>query len=267
MASIPTPHTTQAPFRIERTDSVLQLTMNSPANRNSLSTPGLLEGLLDGIGQLEQDDGLKCAVITSAQGVFCSGGDLRRLAASSEADTRAQMTANAELYRRIASSRKMVIAAIDGAAFGAGLGLATCCDLVVAGETARFCCAFVRVGAMPDAGLFWSLPRRVGVSKARQLMLFADEVGGAEALAMGLADHFAEKGSALPAAMALAHQLATGPGRAYTQIKAGLRDASGSMDEALAFQLEQAPPIFASEDFKEGAASFFDKRKPVFRSC
>lgn len=263
---MPNTYPKHAPVHIERINDVLQLSIDSPANRNSITTPGVLEGLLSGIEQLERDDTLRCAIITGANGSFCSGGDLRQLATQSEAETRARMTANAELYRRIATCEKVVIAAVDGAAFGAGLGLATCCDLVVAGATARFCCAFVRVGAMPDAGLFWSLPARVGISKARQLMLFAHEVDGAQALSMGLADHFINEGSALPAAHALAQQLAQGPGRAQAQIKAGLRNATGSMEEALAFQIAQAPTLFASDDFKEGAAAFFEKRKPVFRS-
>lgn len=255
----------RAPVHVERINGVLQLTIDSPSNRNSIATAGVLETLLDGLDQLERDDDLRCAIITGAGGAFSAGGDLRQLADNSEIETRARMTANAALYRRIATCEKPVIAAVDGAAFGAGLGLAICCDLVVAGATARFCCAFVRVGAMPDAGLFWSLPARVGVSKARQLMLFADEVGAAEAAALGLADQFVDDGSALPAAHALAQRLIQGPGRAHARIKAGLRVATGSMEEALAFQLEHAPPLFASDDFKEGAAAFFEKRKPAFR--
>ena len=248
----------------EKRRGTLQLTINAPANRNSLSSPGVLEGLLAGLEELERDAELRCAIITGAGGSFCSGGDLRALSEGSEADTRARMTANAWLYRRIALSEKLLIAAVDGPAFGAGLGLAACCDLIVAGESARFCCAFVRVGAMPDAALFWSLPARVGASKARQMMLFADEVGGAQALAIGLADDFVADGSALPAALAMGERLERGPARAYGRIKAGLRQAPMSLEQALAFQLDNAPGLFASEDFREGALAFFEKRKPLF---
>ena len=118
---------------------------------------------------------------------------------------------------------------------------------------------------MPDAGLFWSLPARVGAAQARQLMLFGDEVDGADAVAMGLADHRAQSGSALPLALALAQRVVHGPGLAYARIKAGLRQPAMSVDQALSFQIEHAPPLFASEDFREGAAAFFEKRKPVFR--
>lgn len=253
-----------SPVLVDRINGVLQITINSPSNRNSISTPGVLEGLHSGLDQLGRDDALRCAIITGAGGSFCSGGDLKQLSTNSEAETLARMTANATLYRRIANCEKTVIAAVDGAAYGAGLGLAACCDLIVAGETARFCCVFVRIGAMPDAGLFWSLPLRVGVAKARQLMLFADEINGTEAFAIGLADRIASSGSALPAAHDLAQRLVKGPGKAHARIKQGLRDASGSLEDALTFQLAHAPALFASDDFKEGVNSFFEKRKPTF---
>ena len=256
----------QRAVRIDRQQRVLLLTIDAPANRNSLSSPGVLEGLLEGLDVLEQDAELRCAIVTGTNGSFSSGGDLRQLKSSTERDVRARMNANAWLYRRIALSEKLILAAVDGPAFGAGMGLAACCDVVVAGESARFCCAFVRVGAMPDAGLFWSLPARVGVSKAKLLMLFAEEVGGEEAVAIGQADHFSATGSALATAQAMAQRLAQGPGRAYGRIKAGLRQAPMYLEQALSFQLDNAPGLFASDDFKEGAAAFFEKRKPEFRS-
>jgi enoyl-CoA hydratase/carnithine racemase len=261
MSSTPT----EPPVIVTRGDGHLVLTINAPHKRNSLSVPGVQEGLTAGLAELERDDELRCAIITGAGAAFCSGGDLAELSAGTEAETRARMTANTWLYRRIAHIDKLVIAAVDGPAFGAGLGLAACCDLIVAGATARFCCAFVRVGAMPDAALFWSLPARVGVANARRMMLFADELNGAQGLAMGLVDRHVPDGPALPAAVALAQQLANGPGRAYGRIKAGLRESPMALDRALGFQLDNAPGLFASADFKEGANAFFEKRKPVFR--
>ena len=248
----------------ERSDRVLQLTINAPQARNSLQSPGVLEGLLAGLEELERDPTLRAAIVTGAGGAFCSGGDLRQLAAGSEAEVRARMTRNTWLYRRIALADKLVLAAVDGPAYGAGLGLAACCDIVVAGATSVFCCAFTRVGAMPDAALFWSLPARVGTAQARRLMLLAPEVRGSEALAMGLADEHVAEGSALPRAQALARQLASGPARAFGRIKTGLRQAPMTLEQALAYQLDNAPGLFASADFKEGAAAFFEKRKPAF---
>ena len=249
---------------VERQDGVIQLTLNVPRNRNSLQSPGVYEGLMAGLDELERNPRLRAAIITGAGGAFCSGGDLRTLAQGSEDEVRATMTRNTWLYRRIALSDKLVVAAVDGPAYGAGLGLAAACDWVVAGSTARFCCAFTRVGAMPDAALFWSLPARIGVPRARRMMLWATEVDGAEALASGLADDFAGDGSALPLAQTWARKAAQGPIRAYGRVKAGLRQAPMSIEQALGFQLDNAPALFASADFKEGAAAFFEKRAPRF---
>ncbi len=249
---------------VERRDGIIQLTLNAPHNRNSLQSPGVYEGLMAGLDALEQQAELRAGIITGAGGAFCSGGDLRQLSAGTEPEIRARMTRNAWLYRRIALSDKLIVAAVDGPAYGAGLGLATSCDLVVAGESAVFCCAFTRVGAMPDAGLFWSLPARVGVTRARKLMLWADEVRAQEAVAIGLADEQAPDGSALPLAWQLAQRVAQGPTRALGRIKAGLRQAPMSLEQALGYQLDNAPGLFASPDFREGAAAFLEKRKPRF---
>ena len=252
------------PVLIERFEGVLQLTLNAPHVRNSLQAPGIYEGLMAGLEQLEQDGDLRAAVITGAGGAFCSGGDLRQLADLGEDEVRARMTRNAWLYRRIALSDKLLVAAVDGPAYGAGLGLAAACDVVVAGQSAAFCCAFTRVGAMPDAALFWSLPARIGVGQARRLMLWADEIRGLEALAMGLADEHEPQGSALPLAHRLAQRIAQGPARALGRIKAGLRQSPMTLEQALGFQLDNAPGLFASDDFREGAAAFFEKRAPRF---
>lgn len=254
----------QDPVLVERLDGVIQLTLNSPQNRNSLQSPGVYEGLMAGLEELEQNPSLRAAIITGAGGAFCSGGDLRQLAAGSEDEVRTRMTRNTWLYRRIALSDKLIVAAVDGPAYGAGLGLASACDVVVAGQSAVFCCAFTRVGAMPDAALFWSLPARVGVAQARRLMLWASEVKGSEAVSIGLADEHAAEGSALPLAQKLARKIAQGPARPFGRIKAGLRQAPMSLEQALGFQLDNAPGLFASDDFQEGAAAFFEKRAPRF---
>ena len=108
---------------IERQDGVIQLTLNAPRNRNSLQSPGVYEGLMAGLDELERDTRLRAAIITGTGGAFCSGGDLRTLAQGSEDEVRAAMTRNTWLYRRIALSDKLVLAAVDGPAYGAGLGL------------------------------------------------------------------------------------------------------------------------------------------------
>lgn len=256
--------TPESPVLAEVADGVLTLTLNAPRKRNALSAPGLSEGLLAGLERLETEPALRCAVITGGEGLFCSGGDLDLLRSTPREDVAGMMRRNAWLYRRIAHSPKLVIAAVDGPAFGAGLGLACVCDVVIAGPQARFCCAFTRTGAMPDAALFWSLPARVGLARARQLMLWATELDASAAAGMGLADEAVATGSARQRAAELAGQVAHGPGLAYGRIKAGLRRGMMGLEQALEFQLDNAPGVFDSADFREGASAFLEKRSPRF---
>ncbi len=108
------------PVITSRADGVLTLLINAPTIRNSLSAPGVLDALLSGLDELERDPGLRVAIIGGMGGNFCSGGDLRQLSGGSEPEIRARMTRSAWLYRRIALADKLVIAAVEGAAFGAG---------------------------------------------------------------------------------------------------------------------------------------------------
>lgn len=252
-----------SPLLVDVADGVLTLTLNAPSKRNALSTPGVSEGLLAGLERLEVEPDLRCAVITGGDGIFCSGGDLDVLRSANREDVARMMHRNAWLYRRIAHSPKLVIAAVDGPAFGAGLGLACVCDVVVAGPKARFCCAFTRTGAMPDAALFWSLPARLGLAKARQLMLWATELDARAAVEVGLADE-AVATSAGQRCAELARLVSKGPGLAYGRIKAGLRRGAMGLDQALDFQLDNAPGVFDSADFREGASAFLEKRSPRF---
>jgi enoyl-CoA hydratase/carnithine racemase len=244
---------------------VITVTLNAPQMRNALSAPGVREGLTAALERFAAEDGLHVMVLTGAGGAFSSGGNLNRIKELSAIEMRQVLERGSWLYRQIILGEKPVIAAVEGPAFGAGLGLAIACDTVVAARDARFCAAFIRVGAMPDAALFWSLPWRVGPARARHLMLYGEEVGGEEALAIGLADRLAEPGQALAEAQRLARRLADGPPLAIRRIKSSIRQAPMGLEQALQLQVDNASQIFATEDFREGAAAFLEKRKPLFK--
>jgi 2-(1,2-epoxy-1,2-dihydrophenyl)acetyl-CoA isomerase len=246
-------------------DRVMTATLNAPAMRNSISAPGVREGLTAAVERFFADEALHVLVLTGAGGAFCSGGNLNRLKEMDEIELRRSLERGAWLYRQIILGEKPVIAAVEGAAYGAGLGLAIACDVVVAARDARFCASFVRVGGMPDAALFWSLPWRVGPARARQLMMFGDEIGGAEAVEIGLADRLVAPGQALAEAHRLARRLADGPPLSIRRIKTSIQRAPMDLEAALQLQLDNAPSLFASEDFREGARAFLEKRKPVFK--
>lgn len=253
------------PLRIEIEGRVMTLTLDAPQLRNSMAAPGLREALRGAVERFAVDAAINVLVLTGAGGVFSAGGDLRTLRQLDAAALRDRLAEGAWLYRRLIMGEKPVISAVEGAAFGAGLGLAIAADTVVSAEGARFCAAFVRVGAMPDAALFWSLPARVGQAKARDMMLYGDEIGADEAVRIGLADRRCRTGEALATAQALAHRLANGPTLAVRRIKATIRHAPVTFEQALQAELDNAPALFASEDFREGATAFLEKRSPVFK--
>jgi enoyl-CoA hydratase/carnithine racemase len=245
-------------------DRVMTATLNVPGMRNSLSAPGVRDGLDAAVERFFADDGLSVLILTGADGAFCSGGNLNRLKEMDATQLRHVIESTAWLYRRIILGEKPVLAAVEGAAYGAGLGLAIACDTVIAARNARFCASFVRIGGFPDAALFWSLPWRVGPARARQFMMLGEEIGGEEAVQIGLADRIAEPRAALDEARRLAKRLADGPQLAIRRIKSAIRQAPMDLEAALQLQLDNAPQLFASADFREGASAFLEKRKPHF---
>src|SRR5205085_1118669 len=110
-----------------------------------------------------------------------------------------------DVIRDLLGGPKPAVAAVEGVAFGAGLSLAVACDYLVASGSARFCAAFLRVGLVPDTGIFWTLPKKIGMTHARAMLSLANEIDSAEALRIGLANQVVAPGAALTAAIAYAH--------------------------------------------------------------
>ncbi len=250
---------------MESRDKVAVVTLNAYAMRNSLGAPGLREGLMDAIERFEADPALRVMVLTGAGGVFSAGGNLdalRRI--RDEKKILERLEGGAPLMERMLTSDKLYIAAVEGAAFGAGLGLAASCDLMVAADGARFCAAQIRVGAAPDGSLWWSLPFRVGPGRARRILLTGEEVPVDDALHMGLADLGAARGEALTVALQHAERLAAGPPLAQATVKRLARALDPDLTTRLRVERETAARTFASDDFVEGASAFLEKRRPRF---
>ena len=250
---------------IENRDKVAVVTLNAYAMRNSLGAPGVREGLIDAIERFEADPALRVLVLTGGGGVFSAGGNLdalRRI--RDEQKILRRLEGGAPLMERMLTSDKLYIAAVEGPAFGAGLGLAASCDLMVAADGARFCAAQIRVGAAPDGALWWSLPFRVGAGRARRILLTGEEVSRDDALHMGLADIGAAQGEALTVALGLAERLAAGPPLAQASVKRMARERPDDILECLRVEREIAAHTFASDDFLEGASAFLEKRAPRF---
>lgn len=250
----------------ETRGAVLVVTINAFSMRNSMGAPGVRDGLLAAQARFEDDPALRVFVLTGADGVFSAGGNLQQLREIRDLDRiRQRLEGGGPLLRRILGSDKLYVAAVEGPAFGAGLGLAAACDLLVAAEGARFCAAQIRVGAAPDGSLMWSLPLRVGKGRARRILLTGEEVSLEEGLATGLVDVRADQGAALDVALRHAERLAAGPPLAQAMIKRQFAALADDLDQRLADEREYAAQTFASDDFLEGASAFLEKRKARFQ--
>jgi 2-(1,2-epoxy-1,2-dihydrophenyl)acetyl-CoA isomerase len=261
-------------------DGVAVLTMNRPERRNALST-SMFDGLARMLAQVAVDDEVGSVVLTGAGGAFCAGGDVKAMAgegdglAPAPAERRSDPI-DTRIHRQRLSQRatsgqlwqmpKPTIAALPGAAAGAGLSLALACDLRYAVEGAVLTTAFARVGFPGDYGGTWFLTRLVGAGKARELYYFSDRVSADEAERLGLVNAVFPAETFEREVMARAHRLAAGPRIAYRYMKENLNRAVGSeLDECL--DLEATHHIHAgqTEDHREAARAFVEKREPQFR--
>lgn len=249
---------------IDDDGSVRIITLNRPEVRNAIDVP-LRIALAEAIEAAAADESVRAVILTGAGSSFCSGGDIATMTRmpAGPATERAQLAQS--VIRAIWNTPKPVVAAVEGAAFGAGAALAAACDRVVAAADARFATTFTNVGLAGDMGVYASLPTRIGVAKTRQMLLMAATVTAAEALEWGLVDALAEPGGALAAATADAQKLAVGPPHALAVIKEMLAVAPTLHPfDVLEHEVAHQARLFDSDDFAEGIAAFGAKRRPEF---
>jgi 2-(1,2-epoxy-1,2-dihydrophenyl)acetyl-CoA isomerase len=252
-------------------DGVAVLTMNRPDRLNALSGP-MLDAMLDALPRLAEDPDVGVVVLTGAGRGFCAGGDVKAMAEGLDAGTgtleeRAQaLRGRMETARWLHEMPKPTIAMVRGAAAGAGLSLALACDLRIAGASARFAPAFARVGYSGDFGGSYFLSRLVGTGKARELYYTADILDAAQAQALGIANRVVPDEALEKETMALATRLARGPRVAYRYMKRNFNAAeTGSLKECFDLEAWHHTRTGFTEDHREAARAFVDKREPVFR--
>jgi enoyl-CoA hydratase/carnithine racemase len=243
------------------------LTLNAPEKRNAISAE-MREAAIFTLKACIASDECRAIVLTGNNGDFCSGGDVKATEPDAEPDplrTRRNSMLLHDVVRLIAVGPKAVVAAVEGCAYGAGVSLAAACDHIVAGQGARFCASFGKVGLMADAGLTWSLVQRVGPVKAKQLLLTARVVETDEALKIGLIDQLVDRGGALEAAIAEAETYASLAPLAVAAMKSALGRGPAPLETMLAIEADLQPMLAMSRDYREGREAFTQRRKPSFR--
>ncbi len=247
-------------------EHVATLTLDSPATRNALA-PALRIRLAELVQTIAGDSTIRAVVITGAGGHFSSGGDLRNIA-SAGLDNQGWRDRMQALHRWLAeliTLDRPVIAAVDGAAFGAGFGLALAADFVIATPRARFCASFLRVGLVPDFGLFYTLPRIVGPQRAKELLLSAREVGAEEALRLGLVMELQAPDQLLPRAQALAASLVQASAPAVSLVKRVLASAGDDLATRLELEADAQALAMGTPQHREAVQDFLNKRPARFQ--
>jgi len=255
----------------ELKDKVAVLTLNRPDRLNAMSPP-MLDALLEALPRLAADPEIGVVVLTGAGRGFCAGGDVKAMAEGRESigttlEEKAQgLRSRMEVSRWLHEMPKPTIAMVRGAAAGAGLSLALACDLRVASDSARFATAFARVGYSGDFGGSWFLTQLVGPAKARELYFTADIMDAQQALALGIVNRVVPDVRLEDETMALAARLARGPRIAYRYMKRNFNAAeSGTLKDLLDLEAWHHTRCGMTEDHREAAKAFVEKREPVFR--
>jgi 2-(1,2-epoxy-1,2-dihydrophenyl)acetyl-CoA isomerase len=253
-------------IRYEVKQGVATLTLDRPAQKNAIDETMRAE-IAQVLGELKRDRAIRALVITGAGGAFCAGGDLRGIGSANldNEGWRQRMKAAHEWLAELITLDRPVVAAVDGVAYGAGFSLALAADFVIVSPRARFCMSFLRVGLVPDFGAFYTLPRIVGVQRAKELMLSAREVGAAEAKALGIAMEIQPAERLLERAQALATSFVNASPMAVSLVKRALAAApQADLQTLLEVEANAQALSFNTEYHRLAVARFLSKAQPLF---
>lgn len=249
------------PLLVAREGGVLTLTLNRPEKLNSLDIT-LLRSLGEAMKEAREDQSVRAVVLTGSGRGFSAGADLTE--GAREEVRRRLALRYGPIITAMREMEKPIVAAINGVAAGAGMSLTLAADLRIAAESSSFLLAFARIGLVPDAGATFHLPRLIGLGRAMELAMLADQIPAAEALRIGLVNRVVPDAELATAARELAERLARGP------FSLGLikRALNQSITADLAGQLRTEEDLqglcFASADFAEGVRAFAEKRPAQF---
>ncbi len=252
--------TAESVLKVEREGGIAILTMNYPERRNAFSLQMRAE-FIPALEKIEADRDISAIVLTGAGANFSSGGDISGMGKKDAITGRERFRQSHRVIRMLVQSSKPIVGAVEGWAAGAGLSLMCICDTVIVAENSRFICSFNRVGLLPDLGLLHLLPQRVGMGRAKQIMLYGEAFDAKHALEIGLADHVVTPGTTLAAAKERAAKFAAMAPLPLALIR---RYLAQGIEDALDLERDLQLAAFQSEDHAEGASAFMGKREPKF---
>ncbi len=236
--------------------------INRPEARNALNLE-VRRLIGQHLTEMTDDESIRCIVLTGNDKAFAAGADIKEMANASTIDMLLRGTQ--KMWRTIYACPKPVIAAVSGFALGGGCELAMTCDIIIAGESAKFGQPEVKIGIIPGGGGTQRFPRTVGKYKAMRYVLTGDIFGAKEADAMGLISEIVPDAEVEKRAIAMAVQIAELAPLAIQQTKESvIRGMDASLETGLTLETRTLQMLFASKDQKEGMAAFIEKRKPKF---
>ena len=256
---------TSDPILVTISEGVGVLTLNNPPM--NLVTLALTRELTAALEQLGADPAVRVLVVTGAGSrAFCAGSDIKEFGTVADDVVGKKMAAENAAFSTLAAFPHPTIAALNGVAFGGGLELAVCCDLLVAGADVRVALPEIKLGVFPGSGGTVRVPRRIGETRAKELMFTGEPIGADTALAWGLVNRVVAPGQALAAARELATSLAALPARAMALMKEAVTVAlEHPEDDAIRRTLALTQAVFQTDDCREGARAFLAKEPARFR--
>ena len=248
---------------------VATLTLNRPDKLNALNSE-LLVGSIEALKKWSTDPDVGAIVLTGAGRAFCAGGDVSRMGSEAgEMPLEQQidrLRASQELSWLLYNSPKITIAAVNGFAMGAGLGICLACDLRIASDQAKFGTAYAKVGFGGDFGTTWLLTQYVGAPKAKEMFFLADPIDAAEAHRLGLVNRVVPHDQLLSEAGGIAQRIAHGPLVSYRYMKSNVNlSTHADFRTVLDREAETHLRCGQTDDHKEGVRAFLEKRAPQFK--
>jgi 2-(1,2-epoxy-1,2-dihydrophenyl)acetyl-CoA isomerase len=254
----------------EKSEGVVTVSLNRPDVLNAVNEK-MGEELLDALRAADQDEEVRCVILTGRGRAFCAGEDIQALRSDYERGQNPRLGERLlhkynPIIRQIRQMEKPVIAAVNGVAAGAGAGIAYACDIRIASEPAKFLQAFIRVGLVPDSGTSFFLPRLVGFAKALELSLTGEELSARDAERFGLVCKVVPQEDLAKTSRELALRFARGPTLGIGLTKRALnKSISTDLEGVLQYESHLQELAGATSDHVEAVKAFFERRKPIFK--